>query len=562
MKIELGKIIEGESSGAFEVDIDRLIATRLLIQASSGGGKSYAIRKLVEMTNGHVQQIILDLEGEFASLKTDFDFLVAGVDGDIKIDASSAELLARKLLETSASVVIDLYEFHQPDRIRFVKEFMDALLDLPRQLWHHVLLVLDEAHIFAPEKVKSESAMSVVDMQSRGRKRGFCLVVATQRPAKLKKDVAAECQNKLIGLANIEIDRKRGADELGIDDPLRLRDMKAGEFFAVGPAFNPGVSRIRIGKVKTEHGQAIGKQIYRAPSEKAKALLAKLSDIPTRAREEKQTLESMQKQIADLKRELAAKPKPEMPKEKIEQMTKVAVAEALRSQRAAFESHIKQANKTILDAISELSKFPADSALVKQISAPLPNGQTRHSDRGSLSFSSDRKALPPARKAKLVAYDDVRFGRCERKILGFLIARYGDAWFTPVQIGALTGYAGKSGSFNTALSKLSSAGLIDREAGRIRLNDEHFAEAQAIAGDETPHSLKDWIAQLGGCEKKVYEYLIQHPSMKLSKEELGECTGYAGNSGSFNTSLSRLSTLGLIKRYEKGQVGINEEILL
>lgn len=50
------------------IDLPRLLETRLLIQANSGGGKSWALRRLLEQTTDQVQQIVIDPEGEFASL--------------------------------------------------------------------------------------------------------------------------------------------------------------------------------------------------------------------------------------------------------------------------------------------------------------------------------------------------------------------------------------------------------------------------------------------------------------------------------------------------------------
>jgi hypothetical protein len=39
-------------------DLSVLIDTRLLMQASSGGGKSWALRRLLEQSHGKVQQIV------------------------------------------------------------------------------------------------------------------------------------------------------------------------------------------------------------------------------------------------------------------------------------------------------------------------------------------------------------------------------------------------------------------------------------------------------------------------------------------------------------------------
>jgi DNA helicase HerA-like ATPase len=64
------------------LDLPTLIETRLFDLASSGGGKSYALRVLIEKTAGHVQWIVIDPEGEFSSLREKFDFLLVGKDGE------------------------------------------------------------------------------------------------------------------------------------------------------------------------------------------------------------------------------------------------------------------------------------------------------------------------------------------------------------------------------------------------------------------------------------------------------------------------------------------------
>ncbi len=83
MKNILGTISDGTS---LSLDVDRLIETRLLAVANSGGGKSHLIRKLLEVTHGQVQQIVLDVDGEFANLRTKFDFILAGKGGDISVN--------------------------------------------------------------------------------------------------------------------------------------------------------------------------------------------------------------------------------------------------------------------------------------------------------------------------------------------------------------------------------------------------------------------------------------------------------------------------------------------
>ena len=241
------------------IDIPKLIESRLLVQANSGGGKSYTNRRIIEQAFDEVQIIVIDPEGEFGNMRGEYDFVYIGKDGDAPAEVRSAALLARRLLETKASAIVDIYEMNMRDRQLFVKAFFEAMVNAPKELWHDCIIILDEAHKFAPEKEQSVSLEAVSDMASRGRKRGYCLIPATQRPAKLNKDVAAECNNKIIGRASLDIDRKRSAEELGFttkDEILSLRNLEPGEFYAFGPAIGKDVVKVRVGEGTCQTTQA------------------------------------------------------------------------------------------------------------------------------------------------------------------------------------------------------------------------------------------------------------------------------------------------------------------
>lgn len=59
-KFELGRIL-GKDDGIFSFDLETLIATRVLYEGNSGSGKSYAIRRLCEVTNGKVHLFLESL---------------------------------------------------------------------------------------------------------------------------------------------------------------------------------------------------------------------------------------------------------------------------------------------------------------------------------------------------------------------------------------------------------------------------------------------------------------------------------------------------------------------
>jgi uncharacterized protein DUF87 len=126
----LGQISD---DGKLECDLPALVDTRLLIQANSGGGKSWLLRLIAERAG--IQTIVLDSEGEFASLREAVDMLLVGADGELPANPRHAALLARRLIEYKVSAVIDLYELKLAERRQFVKLFLDSLIHLPRELW-------------------------------------------------------------------------------------------------------------------------------------------------------------------------------------------------------------------------------------------------------------------------------------------------------------------------------------------------------------------------------------------------------------------------------------------
>ena len=125
------------------IDLPRLLETRLLVQANSGGGKSWTLRRLLEQTANSVQQLVIDPEGEFATLRERFDYVVcAAHDGDAVAHPRTAKLLARRLLETGVSAILDIYDLQPHERKAFVRTFCDTIVNAPKALWHPTMIVL------------------------------------------------------------------------------------------------------------------------------------------------------------------------------------------------------------------------------------------------------------------------------------------------------------------------------------------------------------------------------------------------------------------------------------
>src|SRR5436190_22848578 len=117
MSMTLGHSIDGQP---VKIELERLVEGRLMMQANSGAGKSWALRRLIEQTAGKIQHIIIDVEDEFHTLREKQDYILAGRDGgDCPADRRSAELLARRLLELGMPAVISIYEMKPDEREEF-----------------------------------------------------------------------------------------------------------------------------------------------------------------------------------------------------------------------------------------------------------------------------------------------------------------------------------------------------------------------------------------------------------------------------------------------------------
>ncbi|MBS0960239.1 MULTISPECIES: ATP-binding protein [Acetobacter] len=248
--------------GPAQMDLGELLATRLLVQGNSGSGKSHLLRRLLEQSARLVQQAIIDPEGDFVSLAEKFGHLV--IDG---AEYSEMELHAagERMRLHRASVVLNLEGLDADQQMKWAAAFLGGMFEVPREYWYPVLVVVDEAQLFAPaaagevsDEARRASLGAMTNLMCRGRKRGLAGVIATQRLAKLAKNVAAEASNFLMGRTFLDIDMARAADLLGMErrQAEAFRDLARGTFVALGPALCRRPVSVRIGAVETESRSA------------------------------------------------------------------------------------------------------------------------------------------------------------------------------------------------------------------------------------------------------------------------------------------------------------------
>jgi hypothetical protein len=587
-KVKIGNLLPYQGKQPFgmgknaylDLDIDKLIESRLGVFASSGGGKTYALFKILEATSGLLPQVVLDNEGDFAPLRKRHDFLLAGPGGDFPTQVHLAAILCKKILEENASCIIDLYELKPHEKHRFVRIFLETWLDAPRNLWRPRLLLVDEAHNYAPEKGQgdSEALGAMTEVSAKGRKRKIGFIPATQRMAKISKNLTAELGNKIVGVMYQDQDRVRAAKELEFTSQEQiqsLRRLPPGQFYAYGPALGHDIKLAQILMPDTKPtGSGHGVMKAPAPTAKVKAILDKFKDLPKEAQEEVRTLEDLKKrniqltrELAEVKRAPAPKPISELPDKEIKKLREDYHRQAENLTKEFDRRRIAEIKKAMVEMQEGFIKV--SNEIYKKHSGPTEALEKKvYPFVPPLNWKPINKIAAQVTNLPSIVKEEagqVIYGKAEKAILKFLAPR-GEREFTKVQVAVGANYAPESPSFRNALSKVRSQGIVGGEGKMIKLLN--FDMAANIVGDP---SNKEWnenlfdvfMARFGKAEREIMQVLLANQNGSLSKLEIAgkTPTNYSPESPSFRNAMSKVNGLGLTIKEHDGRFKINKEVL-
>src|SRR5690606_8170011 len=168
--------------------------------------------------------------------------------------------MGARIREHRASIILSLDALDIEAQMSCAAAFLNALFDAPREHWFPARGVVDEAQMFAPsasgdvsDAVRRASLAAMTNLMCRGRKRGLAGAIATQRLAKLAKNVAAEASNLLMGRTFLDIDMIRAADLLCMErrQAEQIRDLERGHFLGLGPSISRRPVAEKNGSVRT-----------------------------------------------------------------------------------------------------------------------------------------------------------------------------------------------------------------------------------------------------------------------------------------------------------------------
>jgi uncharacterized protein DUF87 len=572
------RIVLGAQEGGARlvIDLPTLVDSRALITGNSGAGKSRLLRRLCEQAFGKVQIIVIDPEGEFPTLRERHAFLLAGRGGEIPSEPRAAGLMARRLMELRASAVLDLYDLKLPQRREFVRAFLESLMELPRDQYRPVLIVIDEAQLFCPEKGygEAESSEAVIALMTQGRKRGLCGVPATLRLSAFDKTAAAQATNVFVGRTVLDVDQKRAAAVLGITssaERVALRDLPQGVFLAYGPAIQaPGVVKFQGGDVETTHPKAGQRHAAVAPPapDAVRKIAAELKDLPEQAAEEIRTLQAAQARVKSLERELrdalrAQPPAPPAPKTKtvekpmlkeaqIKRLEKVAErvdveAKALMSALGAATDRLAQRQQVL---VAEAGTMRA--AIRAAVEAPATAG------RGIAALIPDPRPVqpramlpPPQRPTNGHAGPTVTVpvgGGVTRRMLTAL-AQFGT--LSHRRLAMLAGVKRGGSTWRGGMATLRSSECITEAGEKATIT----ANGLEVLGPYDPlpsgrELIAHWRGQLGGAALRAFDEIVKAWPHVLLAETLAQRMNVELGGSTWRGALAALRGFELIPRNE------------
>lgn len=574
----------------------------MAILAKRRVGKSYTMRRIAEQLYKAGQQIVIvDPKGDQWGIRSAADgkapglpvVILGGERGDVPLEPSGGEIVAKLVVEERVSVLLDLSLFRKKEVAIFMADFLENLYRLKaREIFRTpMMLVVDEADAIAPQKpMPGEERMlgAIEDIVRRGGQRGIGCIVVTQRSAVLNKNVLTQAQI-LVALRTIAPQdlkaMKEWIDVHGEEAERKvlmdsLPSLPVGEawFWSPGWPTTDGIfKRVQVLPIETFDSGATPKpgakpvEPKRAADVDLEALKRNMAATIERAKADDPR--ELRKRIAELEREVAAK---ERTLQKVDDKTRVIETKvdrlaAIREERLKWEPLLKERDSTIRELQGKLHRIgkalakghAANEEIAGELAKELPALTAVPATEMAPPPVPPRRVEMPIRMRSAAAVRAATNGNGsvsgpQQRILDSL------AWFESLSLPApqknivawLADASPTSSAFANNLGALRSAGLIDYpQQGVVALTDAGRAAANQPETPLTPGELQAAVFQkVSQPQRRILELLIGQYPEAIEKEVLAESAGASATSSAYANNLGALRSIGLIDYPERGFV--------
>jgi len=468
--------------------------------------------------------------------------ILGGSHGDVPVADTSGEAAADFVCESSIPVIVDLSDLRKGAAVRFMTDFAERLYHRKGSERSPLHVVIDEADAFIPQRPQPGEARllgACEDLVRRGRSRGLGLTLITQRPAVLNKNVLTQVETLVIlrmtgpqDRAAIEswIELNASAEErkevlaslpklptgtgwfwspqwLGLLQKVQIRrrgtfdSSKTPEVGDVIPVVNAGCA-----PDFPDLAALAMRLIPPAPESKARPKVAAIDDEET---------EALRGRVAELEEQLRE-------------------TEASQQRVLADLETAHQALEAVRVAVG--GPWPVSVTSAKDVDALMPNNPpiARAAKALLATPPSNGPTVFVATPTTRVQIGDLGAGP---SALLRTLARMRRA-LTRSQLGAISGYTATGGTFQKYLGILRGEGLVEVLGDTVAITSEGKRKAGNVGAAPTSSEvLGIWRSSLDGGPRKLLDALVDAHPRGLSRDRLGQLTGYEASGGTFQKYL-------------------------
>lgn len=553
------------------------------VLAKRRAGKSYLAARFVEELWAAKQQVVmLDPKGDSWGLRSSADgkaegipiLILGGEHGDVRLEPSSGEIVARMIVEERVSAILDYSEFRKHEVATFSTAFLETLYrtKAKEQFRTAMMLVVDEADAIAPQRPqRGEERMlgAIEDVVRRGGQRGIGCFMATQRAAVINKNILTQVQI-LVALRTIA-PQDLAAMEAWIDvhgTPGQREELMASlPSLPTGTAWfwSPGwpTEKGIFACVKVSPRVTFDSGATPKPGE-TKVAPKTVADVD---------LGAVQKRMAATIEKAKADDPKELRKRIVELERQVKIGAATKVETKTERVEVPMFDRDSFDALKReivsqftLARSNTEGLLHVYMSKTLEkNGATsgwagtprKTQGPGNQHEPRVMSRVAPERQGKSGAINvaAVSLGRGERAVLT-AIAQYPDG-ATREQVTILTGY--KRSTRDAYIQRLSQAGYVNADGDPVATAEGVAALGHDFEPLPTGSALREhWLTRLPEGERKVFEILIGAFPDRVERDAIGEVTGYKRSTR--DAYIQRLAVRKLIDA--RGAPRASEELFL
>lgn len=541
-------------------------------------GKSSMMRLLVEhLLDEGKPACIVDPKGDWWGIKASADgksagyplVIFGGEHGDVPLNARSGAAVAELVATGNRSALIDLGGWMPGERTQFWIDFASTYFRAHKgRHW----LVIDEVHNFCPKgKIMDPNAGKMLHWSNRlaseGLGKGIALLAASQRPQKVHNDFLTSCETLIAMRVIHKADRDAlkdwvdacGEPEKGKEVLNTVAQNKRGEAWVYSPESNFGPEKIqfpmfatydsfkpqRAGETTKLKGWAevnladVTKKLEAVVKEAEANDPAKLKARIRELEKQRGTGKTVEVKVADEK----------------------AIGRAVRTATAEMEEALRKRDQLAARIKSKCADLAKQLAAIAEI--PLPTITiARIPSEPAAHVPAKVREVVPSRPREIPGDDDGRKLKAGAMKMLEVLAQWHPDPRTRDQLGALAGFAPTGGTFSEYLSALRTRGFIVENGAGVEITEEGLAAMPCfpVRPDSPDELIRLWKSKFKAGVGRMLDVLVAAYPEKITREELGEQSGFAAAGGTFSEYLSALRRARLIDE-TGGRVGAATSVM-